>query len=59
MCLNKSRSVKEIVYELGVSNSTYFRNIILENLVEEGLLLKEVQGKTTYYLINKELVKLR
>ncbi len=58
-CLNKSRSVKEIVYELGVSNSTYFRNIILENLVEEGLLLKEVQGKTTYYLTNKELVKLR
>ncbi len=59
LCLNKSRSVKEIVYELGVSNSTYFRNIILENLVEEGLLLKEVQGKTTYYLTNKELVKLR
>ena len=58
-CLNKRRSVKDIVYELGISNSSYFRNTILENLVNEGLLIKEIVGKTTYYLYNKYLVKLK
>lgn len=58
-CLNKKRSVKEITYELGISNSSYFRNTILENLIKENLLNKEIVGKTTYYLTNNDLVSLK
>ena len=58
-CYSKKQSVKDISLKLGVSNSSYFRNTILENLVKENLLSKVKEGNTTYYLTNKELVTLR
>lgn len=58
-CFNKRRTVKDITEFLGISNSTYFRNNILEFLVENKLLLKFVDGKTAYFSTNNEFVKIK
>ena len=51
-CKNTARSSKEIAEHLQISNSTYFRNAILQNLVDQNLLIKNTKGKTNYYFSN-------
>ena len=58
-CYGKYQSVKEIANNLNISNSSYFRNNILENLITENLLIRKIEGKTSFYLTNEENVKLR
>lgn len=57
-CYLKARNTSEIAKHLGVSNSSYLRKTIIENLVKQGLLIKSENSKSTYYKTNRELVEL-
>ena len=57
-CYNNARTAKEITDYLAISNSTYFRNRILRNLVVNKYLLISNEGRTKYYKTNSENVKL-
>lgn len=58
-CYTSSRSVKEIVDRLGISNSTFFRKNVLSRLVEQGFLTEGKEGNTTIYSTNTAKVFLR
>lgn len=58
-CYDKAKSINEITKHLNISNSTYFRNAIIKNLVDNDLLLTQKDGNTKFYLTNKEFVKLK
>lgn len=55
-CLRERKTVNEITLNLGISNSTYFRNNILKKLVDEGYLISSKEGRISKYLTNKEKV---
>lgn len=57
-CYYEARSVKEITDYLGVSNSTFFRKNILNNLTSQQLLEELDTTKEKLYITNKNLVKL-
>ena len=48
-CYEKPRNTAEIAKYLGVSNSSYLRKKILENLVSNGLLREEKVSRVKYY----------
>lgn len=57
-CEASPRSVKEIAAYLGISDSSFLRKEVIQNLVDQGFLIaKEGKGKT--YLSNKSLIILR
>ena len=56
-CYNMARKASEIADYLGVSNSTFLRKSILENLTVQGYLFKSKVGNAVYYRTNIELVK--
>lgn len=58
-CYRKERTVNEIAQHLGISISTYFRKIILENLVKESYLIKKQVSKTNFYKTNSKLIPLQ
>lgn len=58
-CYYQSRKVSEITAYLGISNSTYFRKNVLMNLVENDYLLMKKTGNTSYYLSNRDYVRLK
>lgn len=55
-CYNKHKKAGEIANFLELSDSTYFRNVILLNFVNENYLLRITEGKTAFYKTNKEKV---
>ena len=55
-CYQRERTGKEIAEMLHIANSTYFRDKILGNLVEHGLLKKRKVSKSTSYIANPEKV---
>ena len=57
-CYNNARTATEITTYLGVSDSTYFRNKILNNLVENDYLIISGEGRKKYYKTNQNNVNL-
>jgi len=48
-CFTGPRRAAEIAAELDITNSTYFRNTILQNLVDQNYLKKGKEGRYTVY----------
>lgn len=57
-CFNKARKSTEIAEYLGITNSTYFRKHVLENLVTNGCLEQSKVSRSIYYKTNKKMVEL-
>ncbi|MBP5157423.1 MAG: putative DNA binding domain-containing protein [Treponema sp.] len=55
-CYGKSRKSSEIAAFLGLSDSSYFRKNLLENLVSQGYLLKSRQSGVSFYTTDKTSV---
>ncbi len=56
-CYRKPRKVAEIADYLEISDSSYLRNKILGNLVENGYLTIDKDGRAAYYTTNREAVR--
>ena len=55
-CYNQARKAAEIAAHLGVSDSSYLRKNILENLVQNGYLEKSRQARAMYYKTIPDMV---
>lgn len=55
-CYSKAHKVSEIAGHLGISDSTYLRKQILENMEKNGYLEKSKVSRATYYKTNPEAV---
>lgn len=55
-CYTVARKASEIATFLGLSNSSYLRHKVLENLVKNDYLMEDRIGRTCYYKTNKEIV---
>lgn len=55
-CYRKEHSAIEIAEYLGISSSTYFRNTILKNLIDQNYLFMNKQGNKSVYKTNEEAV---
>ena len=55
-CYYQAHNTSEIAEHLKISNSTYFRNNIINNLVEQNYLITSKIGRSNYYKTNNELV---
>lgn len=58
-CYGSPRKASEIAGYLGISDSSYLRNKVLGNLVDNGYLKTTKQGKTVYYRTDRDKVSLR
>lgn len=56
-CYSIARKASEISNYLGISNSSFLRKNILENLVEQNYLVKSKMGNSLFYRTNNEEVK--
>ena len=56
-CYKSARKASEIAAYLGISDSSYFRKQILENLVSQGYLLKSKVSGARVYLSDKATVR--
>lgn len=56
-CYHTARKAQDIAEHIGISNSTYLRKNILQNLVDNGLLLKSSESGTIFYKSNHEFVR--
>ena len=57
-CYHQAHKASEIAAFLGISDSSYFRSNILENLVNCGYLEKSKVSRASYYKTNHEMVSL-
>lgn len=57
-CYNQSHKASEIAEYLNVSNSSYLRKQVLENLVINGYLEKNKVSRTVFYKTNRKMVEL-
>ena len=57
-CYGAARTAKEIAAFLGISDSSYLRKNVLENLVSEGCLIEMKIGRGKAYKTNPESVRL-
>lgn len=55
-CYFKARKVSEIAEYLGISDSTYFRKRVLDNLEENGYLEKSKISRAAFYKTNPHMV---
>ncbi len=55
-CYEKPRNTAEIAKYLGVSNSSYLRKKVLENLVSNGLLKENIISRVKYYQTDRSSV---
>lgn len=55
-CYLKAHKVSEIVEYLGISDSTYFRKQVLENLEKNGYLEKGKVSRASFYKTNPDMV---
>ena len=55
-CYYQAHKVSEIAEYLGVSDSTYFRKQVLENLLKNQYLIKSKASRAIYYKTNPEMV---
>ena len=56
-CYFTARTAADIAAFLGISNSTYLRRNILDNLTANGYLITSKQSRTVYYKTNREQVR--
>lgn len=56
-CFEQERSVEEIANHIGIANSSYLRNKIISNLVNQGFLIETKKGKGNVYRDNYENVR--
>ncbi len=56
-CFNDYKNVKEITSRLNISNSTFIRKNVLDNLVKQNFLILKETAREKQYLTNKELVE--
>ena len=57
-CYYKAHKTDEIVNKLNLSNSSYFRKHVLDNLVKQNYLVMDKIGRTVYYKTNTEMVEI-
>ena len=57
-CYYHAHKASEIAQVLGISDSTYLRKQVLENLEKNGYITTSKISKATYYKTNSDLVKL-
>ena len=57
-CYFKAHKVSEIAEYLGISDSTYFRKQVLDNLEKHGYLEKSKVSRAAFYKTNPEMVNL-
>lgn len=57
-CYQQARKASEIAEFLGITDSTYFRKKILENLVSHDYLIKSKLSNSFYFKTNTEIVNL-
>ena len=57
-CYYQARKAGEIASFLGISDSSYYRKTILQNLVEQGYLIKVKAGRAFVYKTNRDAVRL-
>lgn len=57
-CYKQARRVADIATYLGVSNSTYLRKTVLENLANNQYLEKSKVGRSIYYKTNPKMVNI-
>lgn len=55
-CYYKSHKVSEIAEYLGISDSTYLRKQVLENMVKNGYLEKSKVSKSAFYKTNHDVI---
>ena len=55
-CYLKAHKVSEIAEHLGISDSTYFRKKVLNNLEKHGYLEKSKVSRAAYYKTNPDMV---
>lgn len=58
-CYYQAHKVSEIAGYLSVSDSTYFRKQVLENLVKNQYLIKSKASRAVYYKTNPEMVQIQ
>ena len=58
-CYYRAHKVSEIAEYLGVSDSTYFRKQVLENLVKNQYLIKSKVSRAVYYKTNPKMVQIQ
>ena len=58
-CYKQARKSSEIASYLGLSDSTYFRKNVIENLVAQDYLIKEKISGVSFYRTNKNAVRLQ
>lgn len=58
-CYYQAHKVSEIAEYLGVSDSTYFRKQVLENLVKNQYLIKSKASRAVYYKTNPKMVQIQ
>lgn len=58
-CFYQAHKVSEITEYLGVSNSSYFRKQVLENLENNGYLEKSKISRAAYYKTNPDMVTIQ
>lgn len=56
-CYLKAHKVSEIAEYLGISDSTYFRKKVLNNLEKHGYLEKSKTSRAAYYKTNPDMVR--
>lgn len=57
-CYFKARKVSEIAQYLGISDSTYFRTKVLNNLEKHGYLEKSKISRAAFYKTNRDMVNI-
>lgn len=57
-CYLSARNANDIAKHIKVSNSSYLRKNIIDNLVKQNLLIQSTNSKSTYYKTNRDLVEL-
>lgn len=58
-CYLSERSIKDITEHLNISNSTFFRKNVIDNLVYQGYLSEKTIGNKKYYSTIKEKIIIR
>lgn len=58
-CYYQARKVSEIAEYLGVSDSSYLRKQVLENLARENYVTKGKIGRAACYRTNMDMVELK
>ena len=57
-CYSSYRSVKQIAENLGVSNSSFLRKNVIDNLVKQNFLLVKESGNEKLFLTNHDVVSM-